>query len=203
MSKTRAFQLGAAALAAAGVLSACSGGTDAGSIPPATPNSGAATSDSSGGDLAPRVPSSLPTNTLLSDPCNALSADQVRTIGLTGPGARADDQTGPSCKWRSTSYDSNVVFVGALTANKNGLNDIYANQPKDKYFEPTTINGYPAVYADVTDNRSGGDCTLWVGVTDQLSAYVSGQIIDGPNKSNPCPVVERVATAMVQHLQGS
>lgn len=204
MSKTRAFQLGAAALAAAGVLSACSGGSGgAGSIPPATSSSSAASSSSAGGGLAPSVPTPLPTDAVLSNPCGALSADQVRTIGLTGPGTRDDDTTGPSCKWKSATSEFNSVFIAPMTANKNGLNDIYANRPKDKYFEPTTVGGYPAVYADIVDNRSGGDCVLWVGVTDQLSVFVSTQIGSGPNKSNPCPVVERVATAMIQHLQSS
>jgi hypothetical protein len=204
MSKTRAFQLGAAALAAVGVLSACSGGSGgAGTILPATSGSSAASSSSSGGGLAPSVPTPLPTGALVADPCSALSADQVKTIGLTGSGTRNDDSTGPSCKWRSAIYDSNVVFIAPMTANKNGLSDIYAGKAKDKYFEPTTVEGYPGVYSDIVDNRSGGDCVLWVGVTDQLSVFVSTQIGSGPNKSNPCPIVAKVATAMIQHLQGS
>lgn len=201
MSKTRPIWLGASALVAVGALAACSSGTDVGTIPPAT--SDGLASSSPAAQLAPRVPSPLPTDALIADPCtSSLSADQVYKLGLD-PGTRSDDQTGPTCKWRSAAYSSNVVFLGPMTANKNGLSDIYADNPKEKYFEPTTINGYPAVYADVTDNRTGGDCLLWVGVTDQLSVSVSAQILDGPNKSNPCPVVERVATAMVQHLQGS
>ncbi|TNC27238.1 DUF3558 domain-containing protein [Amycolatopsis alkalitolerans] len=203
MSKTRAIQLGAAALAAAGALSACSGGTDVGSIPPAT--SGAAASSSSAEQLAPRVPSPLPTDALVTNPCTgALSVDQVYKQGLNSPGTpRQNQQTGPSCTWKSAAYDVNSVSITAVTPNKNGLSDIYANKPKDKYFEPTTIAGYPAVYADVQDGRSDGECSLWVGVTDQLAVYVLTQLGAGPNKSNPCPVAERVATAMVQHLQGS
>jgi hypothetical protein len=204
MSKTRAVQLGAAALVAAGALSACSGGGgSAGSIPPATSVPSSAAASSSGSALAPSVPSPLPTDQLTANPCSALSADQVRTIGLTGSGTKRQDQAGPSCEWRSATSDANVVYISPLTANSNGLSDTYANKAQDKYFEPTTINGYPGVYASITDNRSGGDCQLWVGVTDQLAVSVSDQILSGPNVSNPCPVVQRVATAMVQHLQGS
>lgn len=203
MSKTRAFQLGAAVFAAASVLSACSGGTNAGSIPSATPSSSAAASSSSGAQLAPSVSSPLPTDALIADPCTGLSADQVKTIGLTGSGTKRQDEGGPSCEWRSATSDANVVYISPLTANKNGLTDIYAGKAKNKYFEPTTVNGYPGVYASNLDNRSGGDCQLWVGVTDQLAVSVSDQILSGVNKSNPCPVVERVATAMIQHLQGS
>jgi hypothetical protein len=204
MSKTRAFQLGAAALAAAGVLSACSGSSGgAGSIPPATSGSSAASASSSGSQLAPSVPSPLPTDELLANPCTSLSADQVSTIGLTGSGTKRQDQAGPSCEWRSATSASNVVYISPLTANKNGLSDLYAGKAKDKYFEPTTVDGYPAVYADVLDSRSDGDCSLWVGVTDQLAVSVSTQISTGVNQSNPCPIVAKVATAMIQHLQGS
>lgn len=201
MSKTRAFQLGAAALAAAGVLSACSSGTNTGSIPPATSGSSAPTSGGATG-LAPRVPSPLPTDGLVSNTCSSLSPDQVTQIGLTGTGSQRQGQAGPSCMWHSATSSLNSVTITAVTFAKNGLSDVYGNQANDKYFEPATIGGYPAVYAGTLD-RSGGDCSLWVGVTDQLAVTVMAQIGNGPNKSNPCPVAERVATAMVQHLQGS
>lgn len=204
MSKTRAFQLGAAALAAAGVLSACSGGSGgAGSIPPATSASSSAAAASSGGQLAPPVPAPLPTDTLLANPCGALSPDQAAQIGLTGAGKADQDEAGPRCQWKSATSTLNAVYISPVPANANGLSDIYANKAKDQYFQPTTIDGYPAVYADVQDTRSIGDCSLWVGVTDQLAVSVSTQIGEGPNKSNPCPVIQRVATAMVQHLQSS
>ncbi|MTD58701.1 DUF3558 domain-containing protein [Amycolatopsis pithecellobii] len=203
MSKTRALQLGAAALATAGVLSACSSGTNAGSIPPPASATGTPASSSQGGGEAPSVPSPLPTAALLANPCNGgLSADQVYKLGLAATGTKRQDQTGATCTWRSDTYDANQVSITAVTPNKNGLSDVYATRGNDKYFEPTTVSGYPAVYAGILD-RSGGDCSLWVGVTDQLAVNVQTQILDGPNKSNPCPVVERVATAMVQHLQGS
>ncbi|SFJ53195.1 DUF3558 domain-containing protein [Amycolatopsis sacchari] len=204
MSKTRAFQLGAAALAAAGVLSACSGGSGGGgSIPPLSSTPGSTAASSSAEQLAPAVANPLPTDALVSDPCSALSAEQVQNIGLSGPGTSEQSDAGPMCKWKSATSQFNAVFISPITANKNGLNDIYANKPKDKYFEPTTVSGYPAVYADILDSRANGDCSLWVGVTDQLAVSVSTQIGSGQNKSNPCPVVERVATAMIQHLQGS
>ncbi|GAB2979350.1 DUF3558 domain-containing protein [Amycolatopsis acidiphila] len=203
MSKTRAFQLGAAALVAAGVLSACSGGGgSAGSIPPATSASSAASSSSSGGGLAPSVANPLPTDAIVANPCSALSAAQVTQIGLTGSGDLSHHDVGPTCEWKSATSSLNSVYIAPVTADKNGLSDVYATRQNDKYFEPTTVSGYPAVYAGVSD-RSDGDCSLWVGVTDQLTINVQAQIGSGPNKSNPCPVAERVATAMVQHLQGS
>jgi hypothetical protein len=201
MTTSRALRLGAIAAAAAGVLSACSGGSDGGSsIPTLAPSSAAASSSSR---LAPAVPAALPADQLSSDPCGALSTAQVSQIGLTGAGKASQNSSGPSCVWKSASNDANSVSISPMTANKNGLNDIYAGKAKDKYFEPTSVSGYPAVYADITDDRSSGYCTLWVGVTDQLAVGVLTIIGAGTNKSNPCPVVERTATAMIKHLQGS
>jgi hypothetical protein len=203
MSTSRALRLGALAIAAVGALSACSSGSSGGGNSIPSLGSSAAPPASSGATLAPSVPQALSADGLVADPCSALSAAQVKQIGLTGAGTSSRDQAGPSCKWKSATSDSNVVYIAPMTANANGLSDIYAGKAKDKYFEATTVASYPAVYADITDNRTGGDCTLWVGVTDQLAVFVSTQIGQGSNKSNPCPVVERVATAMIKHLQGS
>lgn len=208
MSKSRAFQLGAAALVAAGVLSACSSGNGGvGSIPPPAPGSSDAPSSSSvssgGASGAPSVPSPLPTTQISSNPCTALSADQVSQIGLAGAGTMRQGAVGPSCKWRSATSTLNSISLTPATTVNNGLNAIYANKAKNQYFQPTTVNGYPAVYADTLDSRTQGDCSLWVGVTDQLSVAIMTSIGDGPNKSNPCPIAEKVATAMIQHLQGS
>ncbi|MBB2933181.1 hypothetical protein FHX82_000201 [Amycolatopsis bartoniae] len=172
-------------------------------IPTLNPTSGSAATSSSAAQLAPSVPNPLPTDALVADPCSALSASQVTQIGLTGSGDVTQNDAGSSCTWKSATSSLNSVFVAPLKANKNGLGDIYANKAKDQYFEPTTISGYPAVYAGISDTRSDGDCSLWVGVTDELAVNVQTQIGSGPNKSNPCPVTERVATAMIQHLQSS
>jgi hypothetical protein len=211
MSKSRAFQLGAAALAVAGVLSACSGGNSGGvgSIPPPASRSSADTSSSSAsasggsGGEAPSVPSPLPTSELTADPCSGLAPEQVTQIGLAGPGSGKQDQTGPECTWKSSTSQFNNVTIAPMTINKNGLSDIYANKSKDAYFEPTTVAGYPAVYAGISEDRAKGYCNLWVGTTDNLAVGILTIIGSGPNKSNPCPVAERVATAMIQHLQGS
>jgi Protein of unknown function (DUF3558) len=198
---SRAVRLGAA-VAAAGLLAACSQGTGSGPAPTSASSTAAASSNSATGD-APRVPVALPVADLTSNPCSALSSDQVTQIGLTGSADLTQGQTGPNCRWRSATVSENLVNISPMIVNKNGLSDIYANKAKNAYFEPTTINGYPAVYTDLADLRSTGDCALWVGVTDQLAVSVSAQISFGVNKSTPCPVAQRVATAMVQHLQGS
>lgn len=198
MSRTRAFRLGTFVVASVAVLSACSSHTAG------TPSTSGTGSPSASGPSrsAPPVPGALPTDALIANPCNGLSASQITTVGLAVPGAESQSDTGPTCKWRSAVFQLNVVYISPMTVNKNGLSDIYATKGNFAYFEPTTVDDYPGVYASPTDNRSGGDCQLWVGVSDELSVSVSAQIGEGPNKTNPCPATERVATAMIDHLQG-
>ncbi|OXM74676.1 DUF3558 domain-containing protein [Amycolatopsis thermalba] len=184
----------AAALVAAGLLTGCSqgGSTDAAQTPTAPPV-----------DPALRVPSPLPSGTLVSDPCSALSPAQVTEIGLVSPGEPYPSPSGQGCRWQSQAYDANKIFIAPLGNQQTGLTGVYANRAQDKYFEPVTIDGYPAVFAANADLRSRGTCALWVGVTDQLVVNVNSSILDGPNVTDPCPIVEKVAVAMVQHLKGA
>jgi hypothetical protein len=185
------------------MLTACSQGTGGNPAPTIGPATTAAPSSSSSVGEAPQVPSPLPVDALTANPCSALSSSQVSDLGLTGSGTTRQGQTGPDCQWRSATVYENVLSISPMLPNKNGLSDIYAGKANDAYFEPTTIDGYPAVYASSADLRSSGNCSLWVGVTDQLAVSVIAQIASGVNKSNPCPVTGRVATAMIQHLQGA
>lgn len=200
MRTFRSIRLTAVAVAALALLTACNGktgtGTTSGSASPA-PSSPA--SDHG----APAVPAPLKTDGILADPCSALSTAQQDDIGMVKPGTSTQGQTGPDCTWKSTASESNVVSVSPLTANKNGLSDIYAHKTANAYFEPLTVAGYPAVSTNVSDLRSGGDCPLWVGVTDELVVAVTAQIGTGANKTKPCSVAEKVAEAMIQHLKGA
>ncbi|MEC3974674.1 DUF3558 domain-containing protein [Amycolatopsis sp. H20-H5] len=195
----RTIRLAAAALAALGLLTACTG--KAGGT--AEPTGSAGTPSSTPAGAAPRVPAALPTTGLLADPCTALSAAQVSTIGLTGAGEKVNGSTGVNCKWLSTTSDSNAVVIAPLPVNTGGLSDIYAGKKQAAYFEPVTVSGYPAVFSEIQDSRTSGFCALWVGVTDQLAVQVSTLLPVGQNTSNPCPIAQKVADAMIQHLKGA
>jgi hypothetical protein len=196
----RLVRLTAMAVAALALATACNGktgtGTTSGSASPA-PSSQAADND------APKVPAPLKTDGILADPCSALSAAQQDDLGMVKPGKATQGAAGPDCAWKSTASESNMVSVSLVTANKNGLADIYAKKGANPYFEPVTVAGYPAVSTNISDLRSSGDCPLWVGVTDQLVVVVTAQISTGANKAQPCGVAEKVAEAMVQQLKGA
>ncbi|GLY67490.1 DUF3558 domain-containing protein [Amycolatopsis taiwanensis] len=206
----RGLRVAPVVVATAGLLAACGGGSTGNSPGPSAASpastgvqSSAAASTDSG--EAPRIPSPLPTAGLTTDPCSALSASQLNELGIAPRGQASSNQAGPNCKWNGAANPSNTVAIGVLTANQNGLNDIYAgnSQKKFAYFETTQVDGYPGVYADSTDDRANGFCSLSIGITDQLAIDVSVVLLTGSNKTHPCDSASAVGKAAIEHLKGA
>jgi hypothetical protein len=199
----RALRITAVTLATLGALAACSSGGNpsdgGGTTSPAT-----ATATGSQG-TAPKVPAALPVNGITANPCTALADTQLQELGMASPGNQSSNPGGPSCQWNGAANPANAAYINVLTSNPNGLSDIYANNDEKKfaYFEPATVDGYPAVYASANDGRANGFCSLDVGVTDQLAVDVSVQLLQGVDKSQSCSSANKIATAMVQHLNGA
>lgn len=186
-----------AVLAVAG----CTGKTG-GTPNPAPTSAETSSSDSSdgGGGSAPKVPSPLNTASITSDACATLSASARSTLGL-GEGTPRTTSNGPSCTFQEADDPGNQIDVTTVTANKNGLSDVYDTKGNDAYFEETQISGYPGVYAAALDDRSSGKCGLFVGVTDELSVNILAQYDHGAGASDPCPVVAKFGEAMIQTLK--
>ncbi|MFD2417971.1 DUF3558 domain-containing protein [Amycolatopsis pigmentata] len=204
MSVSRVLLVGTTALAAIGMVAACSsGGSPAGTGPSSAASTAASAGSPGGNSGAPHVSAPLNVDRINANPCDALSADQIDRLGMVGPGRPSRDSIGTMCQWTSASYKTNTMSISLITANDLGLGNIYNKKSEQAYFEPTTIDGYPAVYASQPDDRSTGDCVLAVGLTDQRMVLVQAQLGDGLNRSNPCPVNERTAKAMIEHLKGA
>lgn len=211
----------AAGLTAAILLTGCSS-SDAGSGAEPTAGTGSGNSQSeptfsdSGGDgssaghsaHAPTVSQPLDATRFLGNPCAALDKSQLSSFGITGAG-RPDttsgvaEASGPGCTW-SNEQDYSAIAVGFITGNKHGLDDLYqakVMQPPGYfgYFEPTTVDGYPAVFNDGTDGRSTGRCALAVGVNETMTLFTQQQGGDGPKS---CSVAKQVAAAVITTLKG-
>ena len=200
MGLSRTAQLTGAALGVLCLLTAC--GTKTDNTPPSAPASSSA-------DVAAnlKVPAPLPTGDLLSNPCAVIAPSQFDALNFAGAGTKSDTagdpSVGPDCRWVSKKDDGNVIFIGSLPGNKNGISDIYAGKPRAAHFAPVTVDGYPGVLSDVPDGRPSGNCTVWVGVTDQLAASVNAQISSDDSKSNTYAIAQNVAEAMIHHLKGA
>ena len=203
-----AIRIAAGAIAALGLLTACSSGENPGAAQQSAPASSSANSSaepSTGGGANPslKVSDPLPTQKLVGDPCTALGESDAASVGLAMPGRPMQLSGLSGCQWISSQFAQNAVGIIPVTLNKNGLSDIYAQKAEQAYFEPFSIDGYPAAFASKSDDRGHGTCNLYVGVTDQLAVGVSAGIGTGKYRTAPCDAAKLVATAMVNHLKSA
>ncbi|HET6703426.1 DUF3558 domain-containing protein [Amycolatopsis sp.] len=179
-------------------LAGC-GGTTRGTANPA-PSTAESSSEAAGGGSAPKVPSPLNTASITSDACATLSSSARSSLGL-GDGTPRTTGNGPSCTFQEAADPGNQIDVTTVTANKNGLSDVYDTKANDAYWEETQIGGYPAVYAAALDGRKSGKCGLFVGVTDELAVNILVQYDNGAGAADPCPVAQKFGESMVQTLK--
>jgi hypothetical protein len=187
-----------------------------GTATPSTPTGGDSTSTGrstptttpSGG--APAVKNPLDASKFIPQPCTALSANTLKQLNVSRPGIPDTESavakgSGPFCIWHTDDQPTNMSYgVGFLTANKNGLSDTYRGGKKafPGYFEPTEVDGYPAVFNGLTEDRPSGACNITVGISSSLAFRVG---LEG-NKdvgTKACDLVKQVAAAVIQTLKGA
>lgn len=189
------------------VLSACSGSAGGQAAPedPSRSNtalSQAPSSDKPNGTAAPRVTDPLEVSELEGNPCTALSDVQRDKLRLKA-GTEKSGKIGLYCAYYYANGSGNNVSVGISKPFTDGLSDVYAKREALGHFQPTTIAGYPAVYAGPYHDRSAeGECQLFVGFTDtdvvRLTVILGS---DTHDYSRPCDVADLTAKTVIQHLQ--
>jgi len=189
---------------------ATGGPTQGGSEDTTTTTARGSTPTSSGNaNGAPKVNTPLDASKYLPQPCTVLSAAALGSFNISKPGTPDVDSelaktAGPSCTWTSDAQPMPFTYnVGFLTGNKNGLSDTYRGRDRFKgYFEPTEIDGYPAVFNDLNDFRPNGSCNLTIGISDKLAFRVAVKFSrDEGTKS--CDESKKLASAVIQTLKGA
>jgi hypothetical protein len=205
-----------AGIAAAVVLAAGCSDKQSGTALPATTTGGDGTGTSTrtapptstGG--APAVKDPLDASRYLSQPCAILSATTLTGLKVSRPGIPDTDSpvaktSGPQCVWHTDDQPVGQTYgVGFLTGNKNGLSDTYRGGKKafPGYFEPTEVNGYPAVFNDLTDDRANGSCNITVGISSSL-AFRAGIEGSKDTGTRSCDLVKQLAVTVIQTLKGA
>jgi Protein of unknown function (DUF3558) len=201
----RVLALGVAAIAV--LVGGCSA-KEAGSPTGPAPTSGAgkqtgspSTSSGSGGGSAPKVSNPLDASKFLTQPCSSIGPDKLRSLSVSAQGEPDNSPVGPTCQWIERDAGSSLE-VGFLTGNKNGLADTYRGRDRFKgYFEPTQVDGYPAVFNDLRDFRGDGTCNITVGISDTLAFRTAVQ--DGKLGQKSCDRTKQAAAAVITTLKGA
>lgn len=187
-----------AAVAALGVMSACS--TPVAQQTPIASSS--APSTTAGTSLtAPPVPSPLDTAKFEQDPCAALTQAQASQVANLTASRKTEGNVAPICVW--TDADHNRVTVGFVPGN-GGLATVYKSQDdKSGYFKVApNVGEYPAAFFGASDLRNTGGCQIAVGVKNDevFTVNVTFQQ-SSSNYSDPCAVSAKAAEAVVSTLK--
>ncbi|MFD8493626.1 DUF3558 family protein [Amycolatopsis sp. NPDC059657] len=145
----------------------------------------------------PQVSSPLEVGKFDKEPCAVLTAAQARAVHKLVKSELGQGTTDlPACQWR----DDHLNGVRITFARGGGLRDTYTNQrPGTGYFEPTTLAGYPAVYAGKADQRQLGRCSLTVGVRNDEIMTVESDLGSSfsPSSRGSCEAVKKAAEAAI------
>ncbi|MBM7771497.1 hypothetical protein JOD54_001701 [Actinokineospora baliensis] len=183
-----------AGMGMAALLAACS--------VPGTPIAGSSgapsstTSDTDGASLKVKDP--IEPGRFLAEPCAVLTRSQSTGLGWEGEGTpHKAGQKNASCDWDAKNL-ANYSF-GWLDEYNQSIADTYrVFKDNSAYFEPTTINGYPAVFHDGTDNRKYGHCNLVVGIRDNLTFHVNSF---GATETDACKTLREMATLAITNIK--
>jgi hypothetical protein len=158
-----------------------------------------------GGSGAPKVNTPLDASRFVSQPCAVITASLLQQLEISEQGKPDTDSetaktSGPLCIWHNRDKGL-ALDVGLLTGNKNGLTDTYLGKAQFVYFEPTVVDGYPAVFNDLDDYRSSGTCNITVGISDALAFRAAIQDANLGTKS--CDKAKQVASAVIRTVKGA
>ncbi|MFJ1759703.1 DUF3558 domain-containing protein [Amycolatopsis sp. NPDC088138] len=196
----------------AGLATACTT-TTGGTASPSTAGSSATDAPSADPDV-PKVAVPLDPGKYVSDTCAIVPPDVLTPLRYTDPGvyqAKGDTaftEAGPSCSWKLRG-EGIGLSVTLATGNRDrgagglaGLYRGYENKTLIRFLERAPdVEGYPAVYYDIADARSTGNCGLGVGIADDLTFDVYAQGYQGPDDS--CGAANQVAASIMKTLKGA
>jgi hypothetical protein len=149
-----------------------------------------------------------------SDTCAVLPQDLLASLKYTDPGKyQAKGNTpftaaGPSCSWKIKGEGIGLQVIlgtGNRERGAGGLAGSYAAYRSGtiaRFLERAPdVEGYPAIYFDVQDERPMGTCGLVVGIADDLSFSVQAQGYQGQDDS--CAAAAQAAAGVVKTLKGA
>ncbi|WP_156096276.1 DUF3558 domain-containing protein [Amycolatopsis jejuensis] len=180
---------------------------------PAPANS-AGSAPSSGADQlphhgAPAVTTPLQTTAIETDPCSAITNDQISQVNgkVKSNAVEQDPAGGKRCAWTFENWELGKISAGVDTIDKDGLSHLYALKAQGSgvtTFEPQSpILDYPAVvFANGGEDPSR--CQLAVGLSNKTMYFVFATLRQESAYYNaPCDLTKKVAEFAIKHLKGA
>lgn len=162
----------------------------------------------------PKVSAPLDPGKYVADTCSVVPKDVLTSLRFTDAGeyqARGDSvftKAGPSCLWtlHGEGIGMSVSFgTGSRDEGTGGLAGLYAGYRAKTYIRflerAPDVEGYPAIYWGLTDERPMGSCGIGVGIADDLTVDVYAQGYQGPDDS--CGTANQVAESVIKTLKGA
>jgi hypothetical protein len=187
-------------LLALATLTACTNSTSGSAQPQSTagaarnpPTRQSQSPDTANNYGAPKVATPLDTTKWQSNPCAALTPNQLAALGVTQQGKLTPDPTGGVCDW-SPQLDAHygLGFNAQFDPGEaRGLANDYEFAQGTLRRLPD-IEGQPAVTQPA--QNTDGSCTIYVGATDTVDYVTTVLISTGlPHYDDPCSVATQVA----------
>jgi uncharacterized protein DUF3558 len=156
-------------------------------------------------DGAPKVETPLGASHFEQKPCDTLKPEDAKTLNIPPDGEQQKgDTAGEWCIWtnRDTGGSLGVAF---FSGDKRGLSSVYkqAHGSQWAYFEPIDdVEGHPAIAFDTTHRKPEDECSVVVGLTDEL-AFMTRVALSDANigKSDPCPLTAKAAGMLLRTMR--
>lgn len=175
--------------------------------PGSTTEAPSGTSPSSGdlpSDGAPKVENPLDVSRFEQSPCDALKPEEAQGLNVPATGEPTEIAFGKGCRWQNVQTQG-VVSIQFFSTVKDGLSSVYREEKSSgfAYFEPIDdIEGFPAVAYDPEEKKPAADCSVAVGVSDQLSFTVKlGLSSANIGEKDPCQLAAQVADMMTKNMR--
>lgn len=207
--QTRVALVGATLL----ITAACGSGTQQGEAVP-TPSGSRQSTDSTGSEQQPNsekteVSAPLEIDSILDDPCTAVTKKQINSFpgkfdGTTVDDHDKDNEGGRYCIWDFRDEYSLGSIHGVIFPN-SGLENEYRRKESGEYHDVSSIQpiaDHPALSIRYTDDDPDGDCTIAVGFQDDATYMVELNLArEHPEYDEPCTTARKFAGFVVENLE--
>ncbi len=162
----------------------------------------------------PQVEEPLNAEPYLKRPCDVVAKSVINSVGSMRPGEpdvnseAAKNLTGPSCGWFSKGNERvqfSLVFETVHRDNgTGGIKGVYKGKELGlvDYVRPVEVPGhpgYPAAISGSSGDEQKGECSLAVGITNELLFSVGFSNWENPQQA--CPSALKVAASALDTLK--